>query len=47
MLGVARGRIKRGLLSGNAPYHLRITAAGRALNLSVEPNWQLRRREPC
>lgn len=43
MLGVARGLIKRGLLSGKPPYHLRITKAGQAINVSSEPNWKPRR----
>jgi hypothetical protein len=50
MLGVAKGLVKRGLLTGEAPHALRITEAGMGLDLASELNWKPRRRplrEPC
>jgi len=40
MLGISRGLIKRGLLVGEAPHSLRITAAGLALDITKAPNWR-------
>lgn len=43
MLSVAKSLIKRGLLEGSAPHHLRITYTGRQLDLTKEPNWAPRK----
>lgn len=44
MRGVCLGLIKRGLLAGEFPDQLRITEAGRALEVVKEPNWKPLRR---
>lgn len=40
VLGICRGLVKRGLLSGDPPTRLRITPAGAALDVTQEPNWK-------
>jgi hypothetical protein len=37
---VVKGLITRGLLEGEAPHRLKITPAGRALDVTAEPNWK-------
>ncbi len=39
-VAIAKGLIKRGLLAGEAPHELRITPAGRDLDVTKEPNWK-------
>ena len=40
MRGIAAGLVKRGLLAGEPPYRLRITDAGKAFDVTAEPNWK-------
>lgn len=39
-LGICRGLISRGLLAGDAPHDMKITAAGAAIDVTKEPNWK-------
>ncbi|MDV2986831.1 UNVERIFIED_CONTAM: hypothetical protein Q9R58_21150 [Methylobacteriaceae bacterium AG10] len=40
ILGVCRGLVKRGLLTGDPPTRLRITPAGEAIDVTREPTWK-------
>jgi hypothetical protein len=40
VLGICRGLITRGLLSGDPPHRLEITADGMAMDVTRQPNWK-------
>ncbi len=40
ILGICRGLVKRGLLTGDPPTRLRITPAGAALDVTQKTNWK-------
>jgi hypothetical protein len=39
LLGISKGLIKRGLLSGAFPHDLRITELGKTVDVTAEPAW--------